>query len=87
MTDTGRRAGLLPAPRNPQSVAHRWRAPAAIRTVSASKRVLAEMQMSIHLGLRTLALLAVVAAATVILVHPGAGADPALNALLLLVRN
>jgi hypothetical protein len=45
------------------------------------------MQMSIHLGLRTLALLAVVAAATVILVHPGAGADPALNALLLLGRN
>jgi hypothetical protein len=45
------------------------------------------MQMNIHLGLRTLALLAVVAAATVILVHPGAAADPALGAMLLLGRN
>ena len=43
--------------------------------------------MNIHLGVRTLALLAVVAAATVILVHPGAAADPALNALLLLGHN
>ena len=87
MTDTGHRAGLLSTPRNPQPVAHRWREPAAIRTVAASKRVLAEMQMSIHLGLRTLALLAVVTAATVVLVHPGGGAEPALNALLLLGRN
>ncbi|WP_267874963.1 hypothetical protein [Massilia sp. Root335] len=38
--------------------------------------------MNIHLGLRTLALLAVVAAATIILVHPGAAASPALNAML-----
>jgi hypothetical protein len=45
------------------------------------------MQMNIHLGVRTLALLAVVAAATVILVHPGVAADPALNAALLLGRN
>ena len=87
MTDAGRRAGLLSTPRNPQPVAHRWREPAAIRTVAASKRVLAEMQMNIHLGLRTLALLAVVAAATAILVQPGTAADPALNALLLLGRN
>ena len=87
MIVTGHRAGLRPAPRIPQPVARRWRAPAALRTVASSKRVLAEMQMNIHLGLRTLALLAVVAAATVILVHPGAAADPALSALLLLGRN
>lgn len=43
--------------------------------------------MNIHLGLRTLALLAVVAGATIILVHPGAASDPALNAMLLLGRN
>ena len=43
--------------------------------------------MNIDLGVRTVALLAVVAAATVILVHPGAAADPTLNALLLLGRN
>ena len=43
--------------------------------------------MNLHLGLRTLALLAIVAAATVILVLPGAAADPALGAMLLLVRN
>jgi hypothetical protein len=42
--------------------------------------------MDIHLALRTLALLAVVAAATIILVHPGAAAAPALNAMLLLGR-
>jgi len=41
--------------------------------------------MNIHLGLRTLALLAIVAAATAILVHADAG--PALNAMLLLGRN
>ena len=87
MTDTGRRAGLRPAPRNPQPVARRWRAPGALRTVASSKRVLAEMQMNIHLGLRTLALLAIVAATTVVLVHPDAGAGPALNAMLLLGRN
>ena len=87
MIAAGRRAGLLSTPRNPQPVAHRWREPAAIRTVAASKRVLAEMQMNIHLGLRTLALLAIVTAATVILVHPDAGAGPALNAMLLLGRN
>jgi hypothetical protein len=44
------------------------------------------MQMNIHLGLRTLALLAVVAAATIILVHAGAAATPALNGMLLLGR-
>ena len=43
--------------------------------------------MNIHLGVRTLALLAVVAAATIILVPPGTAADPALNAVLLLVHN
>ena len=43
--------------------------------------------MNIHLGLRTLALLAIVAAATAILVHADAGAGPALNAMLLLGRN
>ena len=43
--------------------------------------------MNIHLGLRTLALLAIVAAATVILVHPDAGTAPAVNAMLLLGRN
>ena len=43
--------------------------------------------MNIHLGVRTLALLAVVAAATMILVHPGVASDPALNAVLLLGRN
>jgi len=48
---------------------------------------LAEMQMNIHLGVRTLALLAVVAAATLILVHAGGAPDPALNAMLLLGRN
>ena len=87
MIAAGRRAGLRPAPRNPQPVARRWRAPGALRTVASSKRVLAEMQMNIHLGVRTLALLAVVAAATIILVHPGVAADPALNAALLLGRN
>jgi hypothetical protein len=40
--------------------------------------------MNIHLGLRTLALLAFVAAATVILVHSGAAADPAMHAMMLL---
>jgi hypothetical protein len=45
------------------------------------------MQMNIHLGVRTLALLAVVAAATIVLVHPGAAADPALSAMLFLVHN
>jgi hypothetical protein len=45
------------------------------------------MQMNIHLGLRTLALLAVVAAATTILIHPGAAPDPALAAMLSLGRN
>jgi hypothetical protein len=45
------------------------------------------MQMNIHLGVRTLALLAVVAAATIFLVHPGAAPDPALNAMLLLGRS
>jgi hypothetical protein len=49
--------------------------------------MLAEMQMNIHLGVRTLALLAVVAAATLIIVHPGGTADPALTAMLLLGRN
>ena len=43
--------------------------------------------MNIHLGVRTLALLAVVAAATIILVHPGAAPLPALNALLLFGRS
>ena len=43
--------------------------------------------MNIHLGVRTLALLAVVAAATIVLVHPGAAPDPALSAMLLLGRN
>lgn len=43
--------------------------------------------MNIHLGVRTLALLAVVAAATVILMHAGGAPDPALNAILLLGRN
>jgi len=43
--------------------------------------------MNIHLGLRTLALLAIVTAATVILVHPDTAAGPALNAMLLLGRN
>ena len=43
--------------------------------------------MTIHLGLRTLALLAIVAAATIILVHPDGPADPALSAMLLLGRN
>jgi hypothetical protein len=43
--------------------------------------------MNTHLGVRILALLAVVAAATLILVHPGAGPDPALNALLSLGRS
>ena len=87
MSAAGRRAGLHPAPRNPQPVARRWRASAALRTVASSKRVLAEMQMNIHLGLRTLALLAIVAAATVILVHPDAAPGPTLNAMLLLGRN
>jgi len=45
------------------------------------------MQMNIHLGVRTLALLAVVAAATIALVHAGEAPDPALNAMLLLGRN
>jgi hypothetical protein len=45
------------------------------------------MQMNIHLGVRTLAVLAVVAAATIILVHPGAAPDPALGALLSLGRS
>jgi hypothetical protein len=45
------------------------------------------MQMNIHLGLRTLALLAIVAAATAVLVHPGGAAAPALSAVLLLGRN
>lgn len=43
--------------------------------------------MNIHLGVRTLAVLAVVAAATVILVHPGTAPEPALNAMLLLGRS
>jgi len=43
--------------------------------------------MNIHLGVRTLALLAVVAAATIILVHPGAAPDSALNVPLLLGRS
>ncbi|WP_267876930.1 hypothetical protein [Massilia rhizosphaerae] len=43
--------------------------------------------MNIHLGVRTLALLAVVAAATFILVHSGVASDPAMNAMLLLSHN
>ncbi|WP_267877475.1 hypothetical protein [Massilia putida] len=43
--------------------------------------------MNIPLGVRTLALLAVVAAATIILVHPGTAPDPALTAMLLLGRS
>jgi hypothetical protein len=43
--------------------------------------------MNIQLGVRTLALLALVAAATIILVHPGGAADPALHAVLLLGLN
>ena len=43
--------------------------------------------MNIHLGVRTLALLAVVAAATFILVQPGVASDPAMNAMLLLSHN
>lgn len=45
--------------------------------------------MNLHLGLRTLLLLAVVTAATVVLVHPdlaGTG-DPALGALPVIGRN
>jgi hypothetical protein len=45
------------------------------------------MQMNLHLCVRTLALLAVVAAATIVLVHPGGTADPALIAMLLLGPN
>lgn len=49
--------------------------------------------MNIELGLRTCALLALVALATLALVHPGlltgslASADPALNAMLAIARN
>jgi hypothetical protein len=49
--------------------------------------MLAEMKMNIQLGVRTLALLALVAAATIILVHSGSAADSALNAMPLLGRN
>jgi len=43
--------------------------------------------MNLQLGLRTLALLALVATATVVLVHPGTAPDPALTAMLLLGRS
>ena len=43
--------------------------------------------MNLQLGLRTLALIALVAAATVVLVHPGTAPDPALSAMLLLGRS
>ena len=46
-----------------------------------------DMQMNLQLGLRTLALLALVAAATLVLVHPGAAPDPALAAMLQLGRS
>jgi len=44
--------------------------------------------MNLNLGVRTLLLLAVVTAATVVLVHPALGnGRPALDALLVLARN
>jgi hypothetical protein len=45
--------------------------------------------MTITLGLRTLLLIAFVAAATAVLLHPGLGAatDPAANAMLMVARN
>jgi hypothetical protein len=57
--------------------------------VAPSKQVLADTQMNIVLALRTLLLLAFVAAATAVLLHPGLGAvnDTAANAMLMLARN
>jgi hypothetical protein len=45
--------------------------------------------MNLTLGLRTLLLIAFVAAATTVLLHPGldAAADPTANAMLMLARN
>jgi hypothetical protein len=43
--------------------------------------------MNLNLGVRTLLLLAVVTAATVVLVHPALGGHPALDALLVLARS
>ena len=45
--------------------------------------------MNLALGLRTLLLIAFVAAAMAVLLHPGLGAtgDPAANAMLMVARN
>jgi hypothetical protein len=56
--------------------------------VAASKQVLSELQMNSLLALRTLLLLAFVAAATAVLVQPGLDAvDPAVHAMLMVARN
>jgi hypothetical protein len=77
------------APRKAHPVASAWRTPGRSGTVAASKQVLSELQMNSHLALRTLLLLAFVAMAAAVLVHPGLGGtgDPAADAMLMLARN
>jgi hypothetical protein len=78
-----------PAPSKLQPVASGWRVAAAIGTVAASKQVLSDLQMNSLLALRTLLLLALVAAAMAVLVHNGLGTagDTAANAMLMVARN
>jgi len=78
-----------PDPRKLQPVAVRWHAVVHLYRVAASKQVLTDMQMNLTLGLRTLLLLALVTAATLVLVHPGltGAADPVLSAMLVVGRN
>jgi len=89
MRTLGRRPQAQPAPRNLHFVAHAWRRPGGAGTVASSKQVLSDLQMNSLLALRTLLLLAFVAAATAVLMHPGLGAsgDPAANAMLMFARN
>jgi hypothetical protein len=78
-----------PAPSKLQPVASAWRLVLRPGTVASSKQVLSDQQMNSLLALRTLLLLALVAAAMVVLVQPGLGGagDAAANAMLMVARN
>jgi hypothetical protein len=85
----GHRIQAQPAPRKLQPVAGAWRRAAGMGKVAASKQVLSELHMNSLLALRTLLLLALVVAATALLVQSGLGGagDPAAHAIPVLARN